>query len=229
MIPIYNEGQAVLKHLKQLLKATNGDGNLLLVLDSNDDPTIPFLEELAKSEGQISIVINDFGPGPANAIRYGFSVSKSDTVVVAMADGCDDYRQIPELVHLISRGVDIACASRYSPGGQQIGGPRLKRVLSRLAGLSFRLITGVATSDATNSFKAYNRDFLSKVEVESSKGFEIGMELVAKAVRNRVLVAEIPTTWIERDFGVSNFKIFSWIPAYLRWYLYGIGLIRRKK
>ena len=47
-----------------------------------------------------------------------------------MADGCDDPRQIDDLARLVDRGVAVAAASRYMPGGQQVGGPLLKGVLA---------------------------------------------------------------------------------------------------
>ena len=55
------------------------------------------------------------------------------------------------------------------------------------------------------------------------KGFEIGIELVAKARRHRRPVAEVPTIWLDRSFGVSNFKIATWLPRYLKWYCYAFG------
>ena len=60
-------------------------------------------------------------------------------------------------------------------------------------------------------------DFVRKVGISSRAGFEIGIELVAKARRARLPVAEVPTIWLERNQGVSNFKIVSWLPHYLRW------------
>jgi hypothetical protein len=81
----------------------------------------------------------------------------------------------------------------------------------------------VGTRDATNSFKAYSRPFVQAVGIESDAGFEVGLELVAKARRRRLPVAEIPTIWLERSMGVSNFKLGSWIPHYLRWYFYAFG------
>ena len=47
----------------------------------------------------------------------------ADVVVVTMADGCDDPQQIDQLARLVERGVVVAAASRYSKGGQQVGGP----------------------------------------------------------------------------------------------------------
>jgi hypothetical protein len=144
-------------------------------------------------------------------------------VVVTMADGCDDARQIDELVRLVERGVAVAAASRYMPGGQQVGGPVIKGTMSRLAGRSLRMLAHVGTRDATNSFKAYSTDFVREVGIDSRDGFEIGIELTAKAKRLRQPVAEIPTIWLDRQAGVSNFKVARWVPSYARWYRFAFG------
>jgi dolichol-phosphate mannosyltransferase len=81
----------------------------------------------------------------------------------------------------------------------------------------------VGTRDATNSFKAYSTDFVREVGIESDAGFEIGIELVAKARRRRLPVAELPTIWLERGHGQSNFKVMRWLPRYLRWYRFAFG------
>ena len=48
-------------------------------------------------------------------------------------------------------------------GGRQVGGPLLKRLMSRTAGLTLHWFAGVATHDATNNFKLYSRRFLEAV------------------------------------------------------------------
>jgi hypothetical protein len=97
-------------------------------------------------------------------------------------------------------------------------------VLARIAGKSFHVLTRVGTHDCTNNFKAYSKQFLDVIEIDASIGFEIGMELIAKAKRSGMMVAEIPTIWIERTYGKSNFKILTQISSYLKWYIYGIGI-----
>jgi hypothetical protein len=108
-------------------------------------------------------------------------------------------------------------------GGQQVGGPVLKGTMSRMAGRSLRLLAHVGTRDATNSFKAYATDFVREVGIDSRDGFEIGIELTAKAKRLGRPVAEIPTIWLDRQAGVSNFNVAKWIPSYLRWYRFAFG------
>jgi dolichol-phosphate mannosyltransferase len=171
----------------------------------------------------VRLVINTYGAGPARAIRSGFDAAAADVVVVTMADGCDDPQQIDQLTRLVERGVVVAAASRYSRGGQQVGGPLLKGLMSRMAGASLRIFARVGTWDPTNSFKAYNRDFVREVGIDSDKGFEVGIELVAKARRLRLPVAEVPTIWLDRTSGVSHFKIAKWLSAYLRWYRFSYG------
>jgi dolichol-phosphate mannosyltransferase len=144
-------------------------------------------------------------------------------VVVTMADGSDDPRMIDPLARLVERGVVVASASRYSRGGQQVGGPMLKTALSRGAGRSLGTLGRVGTYDATNSFKAYATDFVREAGIDSRSGFEIGLELTAKARRLRRPVAELPTIWLDRVLGDSHFDLRGWIPKYLRWYLFAFG------
>jgi len=117
--------------------------------------------------------------------------------------------------------VPTSCGSPAS--GQQVGGPLVKGVLSKTAGRSLGLLARVGTHDATNSFKAYSTDFIREVGIHSRSGFEIGLELTAKARRLRRPVAEVPTIWLDRTTGNSNFDLANWIPRYLRWYRFAFG------
>jgi dolichol-phosphate mannosyltransferase len=195
----------------------------VIVVDSPDDTTVAYVEKYADTDPRVRLLVNDVKPGPAQAIRYGFDRAVADVVVVTMADGCDDPQQIDQLVRLVERGVVVAAASRYSRGGQQVGGPFLKSLLSRMAGFSLWALAHVGTRDATNSFKAYDVDYVHTVGITSGAGFEIGIELVAKARRARLPVAELPTIWLERHHGMSNFKLVTWLPHYLRWWRFAFG------
>jgi glycosyltransferase involved in cell wall biosynthesis len=223
VIPAYNEGEEILPGLERLVEAVSTDAEVLVVVDSAADTTIGPVEEFGRKHRQVRPVVQDYGRGPAYAIKYGIDHAAAPTVVVTMADGCDDPRQIDDLVLLVERGVVVAAASRYMPGGQQVGGPRFKTFLSRMAGRTLDLFANVGTRDATNSFKAYDASFVRDVGIDSRDGFEIGLELTAKARRLRRPVAEIPTIWLDRTFGQSNFKLSKWIPKYLRWYRFAFG------
>src|SRR5215467_856263 len=118
-----------------------------------------------------------------------------------------------------SAGADVVAGSRYMKGGRQLGGPLLKRTLSRLAGPSLHYVAGIATHDPTNNFKIYSRRLLDATHIESFAGFELALELTVKAHVSGMKIAEVPTTWSDRTAGESRFRLWSWIPHYLRWYL----------
>ncbi len=223
VIPAYNEGSEIEGVLTRLLEAVQMPSEIVVVVDAPDDSTVPYVEKYGSTNPNVRVLVNDVEPGPAQAIRFGIDRASADVVVVTMADGCDDPQQIDQLVRLVERGVVIAAASRYSRGGQQVGGPFLKGLISRSAGLSLWALARVGTRDATNSFKAYDAGFIRAVGIDSNAGFEIGIELVAKARRARLPVAELPTIWLERNQGVSNFKVVSWLPHYLRWWRFAFG------
>ncbi len=223
VIPAYNEGQRIVPVLDRLFEAITLECEILVVVDMPEDTTVAVVESYPVAEPRLRPVVNSYGRGPANAIRFGIHAAAAPCVVVTMADGSDDPRQIDDLARLVDRGVVVAAASRYMPGGQQVGGPRLKGLLSRLAGRSLHVLTHIGTRDATNSFKAYSTEFVRQVGIDSRVGFEIGLELTAKAKRLRLPVAEIPTIWLDRQTGESNFKLAAWIPSYLRWYRFAFG------
>ena len=198
VIPAYNEGDHITPVLDRILEAVTLPCEILVVVDDENDNTVTAIARATVKSANVRCVVNTYGRGPANAIRFGIDAATAPVAVVTMADGCDD-------------------------PFQQVGGPWIKASLSRLAGLSLHYLARVGTRDATNSFKAYSTDFVKAVGIESDRGFEIGIEMVAKARRHRLPVAEIPTIWLDRAFGESNFHLKAWLPRYLKWYFYAYG------
>jgi glycosyltransferase involved in cell wall biosynthesis len=220
---VYNEGNSIVACLDRLCAAITLPFEILVVYDSLDDTTRLHAEQYARDDPRVLPTLNTFGRGPAQAIRYGIEHASADVAVVTMADGSDDPTQVDALARLVQRGVVVAAASRYMAGGSQIGAPFLKSSMSRLAGLSLYWFARVGTHDATSSYKAYDRAFVKEVGIESDAGFEVAIELVVKARRRRLPVAEIPTIWLERTTGASNFRVWAWLPRYLHWYFYAFG------
>ena len=192
---------------------------LVVVYDKDDDDTLPALAAL-KPPFPVRTVKNHFGRGALNAIKSGFREAKCEATLVVMADLSDDLSAVPRMFELVHQGYDVVCGSRYMKGGRQIGGPVLKGLLSRTAGLTLHWLAGLPTRDVTNSFKMYRTAFLQGLQFESTGGFEIGMEAVVKAYVAGGKIAEVPSTWTDRVAGESRFRLLKWLPNYLRWYFY---------
>jgi glycosyltransferase involved in cell wall biosynthesis len=219
VIPVYNEGEAVAPVLRSLSDALRTPHELVVVYDFDGDTTVPVIERLAADIPELRGLRNDLGRGVLKAMKAGIAGTTGDLVLISMADGSDEPGLVEPMVALARGGAAVVAASRYMRGGRQIGGPLVKRTLSRLAGLSLHWLAGVPTHDPTNNFKLYRRDFLDSVTIESEAGFELALELTVKATIAGRRVAELPTVWRDRTAGQSNFKLRKWLPHYLRWYL----------
>jgi len=217
-MPVYNEGEAVEPVLRALDSLVRTPHEILVVYDFDADTTVPVIVRLTPEIDGLRGLRNDLGRGVLNAMKAGLAEARGSYLLISMADGSDDPACIDSMVELARSGADVVAGSRYMRGGRQIGGPPLKRLMSRAAGLTLHWFAGVATHDPTNNFKIYRRQFLDSVRIESSAGFELALELTVKATLAGRPVAELPTTWRDRTAGQSNFKLRAWLPHYLRWY-----------
>lgn len=219
VVPVYNEGDSVEPVLRTLTAAVQTPHEIIVVYDFDEDTTVPVVARLSGELPTIRGHRNPIGRGVLNAMRSGIDASRGDLVLISMADGSDEPHIVDDMVALARNGADVVAASRYMRGGRQIGGPPLKRLLSRVAGLTLHWFAGVPTHDPTNNFKLYRRSFLEAITIESKAGFELALELTVKATIEGRSVAEVPTTWRDRTAGQSNFKLRKWLPHYLRWYV----------
>jgi glycosyltransferase involved in cell wall biosynthesis len=221
--PVYNERGNITQLLDQLREKVKITFELLIVYDFEEDSTCPVVKKyIAENHTKnISLVRNNVGSGRGviNAIKTGIARVTGEATLVLMADLSDDISQIDYMYRLIQDGADIICASRYMKGGKKIGGPRLKTLMSRAAGLSLHYLFGVPTVDATNAFKMYRTKILHKIQIESTGGFEYSLEIVLKAFKKGYKIVEIPTVWRDRAAGKSNFKLMKWLPKYINTYM----------
>ena len=118
---------------------------ILVVYDFDEDPTVPVIDRLARRAAG--------HPRPAQRPRARRAqrdegrdrrVRRATYVLISMADGSDEPHVVDPMVELARGGADVVSASRYMKGGHQVGGPPLKRLMSRTAGLTLHWFGGVA-------------------------------------------------------------------------------------
>ena len=222
VLPVYNEGEAVAPVVRALVAGIHVPCEILIVYDFDGDTTVPVAKALAAELPQVKPLRNELGRGVLNAMKAGMAAARAPYVLISMADGSDEPQVVDSMVGLAVAGADVVAASRYMRGGHQVGGPILKRLMSRTAGLSLHWFAGVPIHDPTNNFKLYSRRFLDSITIESDAGFELALELSVKATLAGRSLAEVPTTWRDRTAGKSNFKLRKWLPHYLHWYFAAI-------
>ena len=224
VIPVYNEGPNIEATLRGLFASVAARPlEVLVVYDRDDDDTVPVVRRLQEALPEVLLHRNQFGGGALAAVRSGLDAGRAPYLLAMMADGSDDPGDIDAMLALARDGADVVAASRYMPGGRQHGGPPLKRLLSRGAGITLHHLGGLPVHDATSNFRLYSRRLLDRVDIESRAGFELALELTVKASLLGYRLAEVPTTWRDRSAGTSSFRLWKWLPHYLRWYRLGLA------
>jgi len=222
IVPVFNEADNFPRLVEEVERLVPQPFMLYMMYDFDGDTTVPVARELAATRPWLRPTRNEIGRGAVNALKAGFQTVGQGPALVVMADLSDDLTCVPRLLELYRQGYQIVCPSRYMHGGQQIGGPAFKRFLSRCAGVSLHWFAGLPTHDATNNFRLYDAALVNDLGIESSGGFELALELTAKAFRRGVKITEIPTTWRDRTAGESRFQLRKWLPKYFRWYWYAL-------
>lgn len=220
VIPVYNEGANFRRLWFEISSLIKTDFTAYVIYDFDRDNTVPVVEEILGRGGQrLRLVKNQRGQGIVSAILTGFDIAQEGPVLVVMADLSDDLAQVDRMVNLYNDGFHVVVGSRYMKGGRVIGGQFFKQLLSRLAGVSLFWLRALPTHDSTNAFKIYDRDMVRSLGIESQGGFELNLEITVKAFLQRYRITEVPTTWRDRTAGESRFRLWKWLPLYLRWYV----------
>lgn len=221
VIPVYNEGSNILATLGALAREVRTPMRVLICYDSDDDDTLPVVRTHSRLCADLKVeFVRNTGRGAHGAVMAGFAASTAPIVVAYPAD--DDFNAgiIDAMAAMVRGGCDIVCASRFMPGGRMEGCPWLKAALVRTAAFTLKHIAALPTSDATSGFRMFSRRVIADIAVESDRGFCYSIELLVKAHRLGWRIGEVPAVWFERKHGTSRFRVLTWLPAYLRWYLY---------
>ena len=229
IIPVYEEEHNIVPFMEEVKNSISPSYLALIIYDHDHDSTLNKVAELTHNDTNILFVKNMFGTGIINAFKTGFALAETKFIVPIMADLSD----MPETVNImhekIQQGYDLVIASRYIRDGAKIGGSKIKHVLSFLANKSLHCLTGIPTHDFTNAFIMYRKKVLDNIEITSTGGFEITMEIIAKAYVRGYAITEVPTINRDRNAGNSKFALCKWIFNYLYWYFYILLYSVRKR
>jgi dolichol-phosphate mannosyltransferase len=230
VIPVYNEGDRILRVLRAFERQVATPIRVLIGYDSDSDSTLPAAGSFSSPKFEV-LPVKNLGRNAHGAVVTAFRLSDAPAVISYMAD--DDYNAgiIDRMVATFRDGCDVVCASRFMRGGKMVGCRWQKALPVRLAAWTLHHIGRIPTHDPTNAFKLFSRRLLERISIESSQGFTYSIELTVKCHRLGWKIGEVPADWYERREGPSRFRVAQWTPAYLKWYFYAFAttFLRRKE
>ena len=183
ILPVYNEKDSLSIMVKILEATLDFPNEIIVVYDDITDNTIDVAKEMQKVFSNIKLVYNDMGRGAQNAVRKGIEVSKSEIILITAVDEIFPIMAIKEMLELIEQQeCDLVSGTRYALGGKRLGGSFVGGMLSRVANMVFRLITGHILTDATTGIKMIRKSAFENLVIESNPiGWAFVFELSIKA------------------------------------------------
>ena len=179
-----------------------------MVDDSSPDGTGAFVEAWGAREPRVHVLRRPGKMGLGSAYRDGFRYALqhgAEYVFEMDADFSHDPDAIGEFLSN-AEDADLVLGSRYLHGVTVVNWPLERLILSYLANVYTRWVTGLPIRDATGGFKLFRRRALEAVKLErvKSDGYAFQIEMTFKCWRKGMRIREIPILFVDRRAGVSK-------------------------
>jgi len=224
LLPAYNEEHAIqplVEKIDREMKAAGFSYGVIIVNDGSEDNTGEILTALSE-EYPLHVIQHKYNRGLGETARDGFEyfaeISSPEDIVVRMdSDDTHDPKYIPSMVDKIHQGNEVVIASRYQPGGGQVGVDWYRRTISRIANLLMKAVFPIPEVwEYTCGFRAYRATVIKDaVEIFGNRfidlkgmGFTGTVEKIIKCKMMGARVAEVPFV-LRYDHKQSTSKVVT--------------------
>ncbi|WP_424355158.1 glycosyltransferase [Methanobacterium sp. MBAC-LM] len=210
IIPMYNEEENVVKTISEVntILKTYEDYEIIAVDDGSFDRTFERASIAASENPKVKVLKHSTNCGMGKALRTGFKKAEGDVIITIDADLSYDTSYIPKLIGALDGETDIVIGSQYMDGGKTEDIPKIRLFISKMANKIVGYAMGSNFSTVTGVFRAYKREVLDSIELDSN-GTEINPEILSKANAIGFNINEVPVTLGNRKLGESKVKIKS--------------------
>jgi glycosyltransferase involved in cell wall biosynthesis len=190
VIPCLNEENSigiVVEKAKRAIAMMGVSGEVIVADNGSTDRSV----EIALSKGARVVHVPQKGYG--NALRGGIEAARGRIIVIGDADDSYDFLEAPKLVAKIKEGYDLVVGSRFKgrilPGAM----PWTSKIGNPIMTFTLNLLFKVNTSDSQSGMRAFTKEAYRKMQLQAT-GMEFASEMLIKAGKARLRIAEVPIT-----------------------------------
>ena len=206
VLPTFNERE----NLERVVSGVRHLGHDVLVVDdASPDGTGDIADGLAAADEGVRVMHRErkLGLGSAYEDAFRIGLAEGSRLLVEMdADGSHRAQDLQPIVDAARGCGGLAVGSRYVRGGQIVGWPRHRLLLSWGANVYCRTLLSLKVRDCTSGFRCYTRELLSSIDLDGivSQGYSFQIEMVHRTVRLGYPVVEVPIRFEDRVAGASK-------------------------
>jgi glycosyltransferase involved in cell wall biosynthesis len=197
VIPVFNERATIAELLDRVMKV-DLEKEIIVVDDGSTDGTRAILQELKPRIDQLIFMERNSGKGAA--VKVGFAAATGEILVIQDADLEYDPADFHELMKpIFSANADLVLGSRMTGAKPQRAYYYWHYVGNKLITFVARVLYNTTLTDIYTCYKMFRRSLLTDIKV-ASDGFEFDAELLAKLLRGRLVVYEVPIAYYGRSY-----------------------------
>ena len=196
--PFWNEEQnieAVVKRAIPVAEKTADKWEIIMIDDGSADKTKEIADKLAKKDSRLRVVSHNPNRGYGAALKEGFRTAKYKLVVFNDGDGQFDFSEVSRFINKID-DVDIVIGYRK----KRIDHP-FRHLLMNLLKIWDFVFFHFYFRDIDCGFKLFKKEALNKISPLKSEGAMITTEILARAKRKNLKIAQVEVSHYPRKFG----------------------------
>ena len=194
IIPVYNEASTIAQVLEKV-NAVAVDKEIIIVDDNSSDGTGRILKSLKLSN--LQVIHNQANQGKGASLVRGLALARGDFAVIQDADLEYDPQDYLKLLSIQREtAADLVLGARFINGYKGLLTHRLANII--LTAMS-NLLFGQKINDCMTCYKLFRPQRLRDFNLKS-RGFDIEIEIFAKAVINKLNIAEVPISYFPRSY-----------------------------
>jgi dolichol-phosphate mannosyltransferase len=209
IIPTFKEKE----NIEAIIKAISSlevPFDILIIDDNSPDGTADIVKGLQPSFPNVHLIERPgkLGLGTAYIAGFKWALKRDYDLIYEMdADFSHDPRDLVRLYNACTfEGADVAIGSRYISGVNVVNWPLSRVLISYIASIYVRMITGMKIMDTTAGFKCYRKEVLENIRPDHIKSIGYGFQIEMKfnAWKMGYKIVEIPIIFTDRKLGASK-------------------------
>ncbi len=209
IIPTYRERENIEAIIKSI-SSLKVDFDILIIDDNSPDGTADIVKALQNILTNVHLINRPgkLGLGTAYITGFRWAIEKNYDYIYEMdADFSHDPNDLIKLFNACHfNGADVAIGSRYISGVNVVNWPLSRVLMSYIASIYVRMITGMKIMDTTAGFVCYKREVLESIRPETIKsvGYGFQIEMKFNAWKYGYNIVEVPIIFTDRKLGASK-------------------------